>query len=81
MNALDFAKSAASMIVGIGTSKIVHSIIDNNVETAKAIDTVTVAAGSLVLGSMAADATKKYLDAKIDGAAAWFHSIKEKQND
>lgn len=80
MNALEITKTAASMVVGIGTSKIVHSIIDNNVVTVKTVDTITVAAGSLVLGSMAADATKKYLDAKIDGAADWIKSTTEKQN-
>lgn len=80
MKALEIAKYAASTVVGVGTSKIVHSIIDNNTEAEGAVDTVTIAAGSIVIGSMAADATKKYLDEKIDAAVAWYHSIKEKQD-
>lgn len=80
MNALEIAKNAASMIVGIGTSKIVHSIINNNVDPETAVDTITVAAGSLVIGSMAADATKKHLDDKIESAVTWYHSIKAKQD-
>lgn len=80
MKALEITKFAASAVVGAGTSKIVHSIIDNNVEAEGAVDTVTIAAGSLVIGSMAADATKKYLDEKIDAVVAWYHSIKEKQD-
>lgn len=80
MKALEITKFAASAVVGAGTSKIVHSIIDNNTEAESAVDTVTMAAGSLVIGSMAADATKKYLDEKIDAVVAWYHSIKEKQD-
>lgn len=80
MNALDIGKAAASMIVGIGTSKIVHSIIDNNVETVAPVDKITVAAGSLVIGSMVADVTKKYLDTKIDETKAFIDSIKTKQD-
>lgn len=80
MNALEITKTAASMIVGVGTSKIVHSIINNNVDPETAVDTVTIAAGSLVIGSMATDATKKYLDTKINDAVAWVQTIKNKQD-
>lgn len=80
MNVLEIAKTAASMIVGVGTSKIVHSIINNNVDPETAVDTVTIAAGSLVIGSMATDATKKYLDTKIEGAVTWAKNLKNKQD-
>lgn len=80
MNALDIAKYAASMVVGIGTSKITHSIINNNVARETVIDQVTIAAGSLVIGSVVADVTKKHLDDKINGAVDWYHSMREKQN-
>lgn len=80
MKALEITKFAASAVVGAGTSKIVHSIINNNTDPETAVDTVTMAAGALVIGSMAADATKKYLDEKIDAAVTWYHSIKEKQD-
>lgn len=80
MNALDIAKFAASMIVGLGTSKITHSIINNNVVRDTVIDQVTIAAGSLVIGSVVTDVTKKHLDDKINGAVDWYHSTKEKQD-
>ena len=80
MNALEITKFAASTIVSVGTSKIVHSIIKNNTHAKTLIDTISLAAASYVIGSMAADATKKYLDEKIDAAVAWYHSIKEKQD-
>lgn len=80
MNALDIAKYTASMVVGIGTSKITHSIINNNVARETVIDQVTIAAGSLVIGSVVADVTKKHLDDKINGAVDWYHSMREQQN-
>lgn len=72
MNKIDLTKTIVSTIVGAGSSKIVHTIIRNNVDPQTAVDTVTVAAGSLVLGSMVSDATKKYTDAKIDAAIVWW---------
>lgn len=80
MNALEITKFAASAVVGVGTSKIVHSIIKNNTNAQTLLDTISLFAASYVIGSMAADATKKYLDEKIDDAVAWYHSIKEKQD-
>lgn len=76
MTKLELLKTVVSTIVGIGTSKIVHGIISSNVETDSPVDQVTVFAGSMVIGSMVADATKTYTDAKIDEAANWIKSIK-----
>lgn len=69
---LEIAKTAVNVVVGAGTSKIVHTIIKNNVQPEKLTDTVSVAAGSLVLGSMVAEASKKYTSDKIDKLAAWY---------
>lgn len=80
MTKLEIVKAVASTIVGIGTSKIVYGIIANNVETTNPVDKVTVVAGSFVVGSMAADATKKHTDKMIDEAAAWLESIKQTEN-
>lgn len=74
---LDALKSVVSLVVGVGTSKIVHTIIRNNVDPENVIDEVTVYAGSAVIGMMAADATKKYTDDKIDAAAAWVKEVKQ----
>lgn len=72
MTKLQIAKQIASTIVGIGTTKIVSAIIQNNITPDKVIDKVTVVGASVVIGSMAADATKTYTDAKIDEAVAWW---------
>lgn len=80
MNKLELTKNAASAVVGIGTTTIIKAIIRNNVYTRNAIDIVTIAAATFVIGSMATDATKKYLDAKIDEVVAWYNAIKTEQD-
>lgn len=72
MNALVITKSVVTLIVGAGTTKIVGAIIQNNVSPEKVIDKVTIAAGTLALGGMAADASRKYTDSKIDEIANWY---------
>jgi len=72
MTKLDFVKTAASFVVGAGTTTIVASIIKNNVQPRNAYDKVTVVAGSIALGSMAASATKKYTADTIDEMADWW---------
>lgn len=72
MTKLDCTKAVVTFIVGAGTTKIVSSIVQNNTARESIIDKVTVTAGSVVLGMMAADATKLYTNAKIDAAAAWW---------
>ncbi|ADD81064.1 gp066 [Rhodococcus phage ReqiPoco6] len=77
MTKLEMLKLAVSSIVGVGTSKIVRSIIANNVEIDSPVDQVTVTAGSFVVGAMVADASKDYTDAKIDEIVEIFKTIKE----
>lgn len=72
MNAVTVTKFVVRSAVGLGTSKIVHSIIKNNIQPEKTIENIEVATASMMIGMMAADATKKYTDAKIDEyVAAW----------
>lgn len=63
------AKGAALAIVGMGTSKIVAGVIKNNTDPEKVTDKVAIASAATVLGYMAADASRKYTDAKIDEIA------------
>lgn len=72
MNKLQLAKNVTSVIVGFGTTKIVGTIIRNNVAAESLTDKVTVTAGTYVLGAMVADLSKRYTDAKIDEVAAWY---------
>lgn len=80
MTKLEMFKTAASAIVGVGTSKIVYAIIRNNVPTKTPVDKVTVAAGSFVIGGMAADATKKHTDKMIDELVDTYNKIKNQTN-
>jgi len=74
MTKIDIAKKMVNLVVGIGTSKIVSSIIQNNVRPEKVTDKVTVACASLVLASMAVDFTKLYTDDKIEEISDWWIS-------
>lgn len=73
VNKTEIAKKAVSLIVGLGTTKIVNDIIENNTNTERATDKVAVKAGSIVIGSMAADATSSYTDTKIDEIVTWWN--------
>lgn len=79
MTKTDIAKTIVGFVVGAGASKIVKGVIDKNVEPEKKTDKVAVAAASYVVGAMAADATKKYTDAKIDEIVEWWEkNVKSK---
>lgn len=89
MNKLEIAKSVTGFVVGTGTTKIVMAIVKNNIQIRQAADAVTprvtdkvaVAAGACVLGAMAADASKKYTDTKIEEIATWWAENIKKKSD
>lgn len=72
MTKLDITKKVASIIVGIGTCQIITAISVNNTQPQKLTDKVTVTAGSVVMGWIAADVTRAYTDQKIDAIAQWW---------
>lgn len=72
MNKLELTKTVVSFVVGAGSSKIINTIIKNNVAPENLTDTITVTAGSIVLGSMVGDISQKYTSAKIDEIASWW---------
>jgi hypothetical protein len=74
MTKLEIAKRATSFIVGVGTTKIVQGIVENNTHPEKVTDQVSILAGSIVIGSMVSDMTRKYTDAKIEEIAAWYNA-------
>ena len=73
------AKRVVSVVVGIGTTKIVSSIIQSTTNPESVTDKVAVIASSYVLGSMAVEATRNYTDTKIDELTAWW-KINVKKN-
>lgn len=74
MTKLEITKTVAKTIVGIGASKIAHSIIKNNVSPDGITDQVTIGAGSFVVGMIVSDVTAKYTETKIDEIAAWYNA-------
>ena len=60
------AKRIISFVVASGTSRIIGGIVQNNTSPKSTYDAVAIASGSIVLGMMAADATKKFTDEQID---------------
>ena len=72
MTKLDITKNVATAVVGMGTTRITVQVIKNNTNPQTVTDKVTMVAGAVVIGQMAADATKSYTSAKIDEAASWW---------
>lgn len=72
MKKIEITKKIISTIVGLGTSTIVKSIIENNVDTDTNAQKVTVTAASAAIGFAASDAMSGYTDSKIDEIVAWW---------
>lgn len=66
MNKLNTFKLVARLVVGSGTATISNAIIRNNVEPTNLIQTINVAVASVVIGSMASEATRQHTDRRID---------------
>lgn len=73
INPLAITKGVVSFVVASGTSKIIGSIVRNNVSPEKVSETVAIYSATVVLGAMAADATKKYTDKTIDEIAQFYN--------
>ena len=72
MTKLDLTKTAVSIVTGMGATRIVSGIIRNNTNPKTLTDQVTIMAESFVLGSMIADISSRYTDAKIDEIVDWW---------
>jgi hypothetical protein len=73
MQKIEFVKKAVSTIVGIGTTKIIKGIIENNVPTETTIEKVTVTSASVAIGYAVSEETSEYTNRKIDEAVALWH--------
>ncbi len=81
MNKIKIVKFVATVIVGSGTTTIANSIIKNNVAPANLLQQITVGGASVVIGSMAATATKAHTEAQIDALVTAFENMKTKDNE
>jgi len=73
MQKIEFVKKAVTTIVGIGTTKIIKGIIENNVDTATVAAKVTVGSASIAIGYAISEETSEYTDRKIEEAVAFWH--------
>lgn len=81
MKSVAIAKKIVTTIVGIGTTKIIKDIIENNVDTDTAIQKVTVGSASVAIGYAVSETTSEYTDRKIDEAVAfWQKHVTNRKN-
>jgi hypothetical protein len=76
LDAVSITKSVVNLATGIGTSKVVNDIIQNNTTVESKPDAWKVWLGSAVIGSMAADSCSKHVNAKLDKATDWWEARK-----
>lgn len=80
MKKIDILKKGVSLIVGIGTAKIVHDFIEKNVETDSVYQKVTVSAASMSIGGAVSELTSSWTDRQIDELAGFFQKIIDRKN-
>jgi hypothetical protein len=71
MSKLAIAKLAVQAVTSLGVSKVIMDIIKNNANVETAADSVRVAAGSLVLGSMIVEHASDHVSTQFDKVLAW----------
>lgn len=81
MNKLAVTKTVARFVVGSGTTTISNAIIRNNVAPTNLYTKVSIVVASVVIGSMASEATKAHTDKQIDAIADAFRDMKQKQTE
>jgi len=80
MKKIELLKKAVSLVVSVGTAKIVKGVIETNVQTATAIDKVTVAAASAAIGGAVGELTSNYTDKQIEEIVTFIQKIKDRKN-
>lgn len=80
MKKIEILKKAVSMIVSVGTAKIVKGIVESNVTVDTITDKVTVAAASFAIGGAVGELTSEYTSDMIDEIAAFYQTITNRKN-
>lgn len=65
-NKTEIAKRVVTFVIGACVSTTVKQVIESNTHPENLPEKAAVLTGSVVIGSMAADAAKDYTDRKID---------------
>jgi hypothetical protein len=77
---LTYAKVAVKFVAGAGVSKVVNDIISTNTVADDTTDKVKIAVGSLVLGSMIADAASNHVERRMNKVADWLNSRRTEES-
>lgn len=73
MTPIDITKNVVSFVVGAGTYSIAKTIIKNQVEPETPVQKIAVNSSSLVIATMASEATTSWTDQKIDDLVQWWN--------
>jgi hypothetical protein len=76
MTKIEIAKRVLATAASLGSGKIVHEIVKNNVTTTTQLETVTVAVGSFAIGGAVANVAKDHMNRTVDEVVAAFHAFK-----
>ena len=76
---MKIAKAAIRIISGAGCSKVVNDIIRNNTNVETTMDSIKVLVGSIVIGTMVADAGSDHVEAKFDQLVGIWKDIKSEE--
>lgn len=71
------AKALVNIASGMGVSKVVHDVIENNTNVETTADAVKVWTGSVVIGGMVAEHASEHVNRRFDRTVAWFEARKE----
>ena len=78
MTKTEVAKAIAAFVIGSATYAVVKEIIKNNTSPEKVTDKAAIIIASYVLGCIAADASVKWTEKKIDELIASFQKARHK---
>jgi hypothetical protein len=70
-NGLPVVKLAINVIAGLGVSKVINDIIQNNTNVVTTADAVKVATGSVVLGAMVVEQASNFTDRQWNNFSEW----------
>lgn len=72
MDKIEIAKKAVQLVSGFGVSKIISSVVSNNVVVTSLPQKVAVFTASMIAGSLASEILGEHSDAKIDEIVVWY---------
>lgn len=78
MSKLEMIKIGARLLVGISTSFTVKEVIANNLtDPETTVQACKMAVGTVMIGAIAAEAARTYIDDVVDGVAGVVQKVKD----